>query len=151
MQGYLASVWGISSVVGPTLGGAFSSLGNWRGIFLVNVPLCLVAAWTLVRRFHENIERIKHRVDYLGAALLTAALTLTILGALEGGQAWAWTSPISIAAFAVGAVLLVVFVPVERRAAEPILPPWLVERRLLVTTACRRSCPPLRPYSWPYS
>jgi MFS family permease len=89
----------------------------------------------LVRRFHEKIERIEHRVDYLGAALLTAALTLTVLGALEGGQAWAWDSPISIAVFAVGAALLVVFVPVERRAAEPILPPWLVSRRLLVTTA----------------
>src|SRR3954454_7865555 len=49
VQGYLASVWGISSVVGPTLGGVFSALGIWRGIFLVNVPLCLLAGWMLVR------------------------------------------------------------------------------------------------------
>jgi MFS family permease len=135
VQGYLASVWAVSSVVGPTLGGVFSSLGIWRGIFLVNVPLCLLAGWMLVRKFQEDIERTRHRVDYLGAALLTVSLGLIILGALEGGQVWAWTSPISIAVFAIGAVLLVVFLLVERRAAEPVLPPWVVSRRLLATTA----------------
>jgi MFS family permease len=89
----------------------------------------------LVRSFHENVERVKHRVDYLGAGLLTTALTLLILGALEGGQAWAWSSAISIAVFAGGAVLFAAFILVERRAAEPVLPPWVVSRRLLATTA----------------
>ncbi|MDQ6754870.1 MAG: MFS transporter [Actinomycetota bacterium] len=135
VQGYLASVWAISSVVGPTLGGVFSSLGIWRGIFLVNVPLCLLAGWMLIRTFQETIEPIKHRVDYLGAGLLTVSLSLIILGALEGGQAWAWNSPISIGAFAVGAVVFAAFLLVERRAAEPVLPPWVVSRRLLTTTA----------------
>lgn len=134
VQGYLASVWAVSSVVGPTLGGVFSSLGIWRGIFLVNVPLCLLAGWMLVRAFHEDIERTRHRVDYLGAVLLTFSLSLIILGALEGGQGWAWDSPISIAVFAVGAVGLAIFVLVERRAAEPVLPPWVLSRRLLATT-----------------
>ena len=135
VQGYLASVWAVSSVVGPTLGGVFSALGMWRGIFLVNIPLCLLAGWMLLRTFHENVERTRHRVDYLGAALLTASLTLIILGALEGGQAWGWTSAISVAVFAGGALLFAVFILVERRAAEPVLPPWVVSRRLLATTA----------------
>jgi MFS family permease len=135
VQGYLASVWAVSSVVGPTLGGVFASLGIWRGIFLVNIPLCLVAGWMLVRSFHENIEHVKHRVDYLGSGLLTVSLTLLILGALEGGQAWAWDSAISDAVFAGGALLFVAFIFVERRAAEPVLPPWVVSRRLLATTA----------------
>ncbi|MCZ2404283.1 MFS transporter [Paenarthrobacter sp. Z7-10] len=135
VQGYLASVWAISSVVGPTLGGVFSSLGFWRGIFLINVPLCLLAGWMLVRTFHEDVRRTKHRVDYPGAVLLTVALSLIILGALQGGQAWAWNSPISIAVFAIGAVAFAVFLLVERRAAEPVLPPWVVSRRLLTTTA----------------
>jgi MFS family permease len=135
VQGYLASVWAVSSVVGPTLGGVFASLGLWRGIFLVNVPLCLLAGWMLVRTFHENIERTRHRVDYLGAAILTGSLSLIILGALQGGQAWAWGSPVSIAVFALGAVMFAVFLVVERRAAEPVLPPWVVQRRLLATTA----------------
>ena len=135
VQGYLASVWAVSSVVGPTLGGVFASLGIWRGIFLVNIPLCLVASWMLVRSFHENIERVKHRVDYLGAGLLTVSLTLLILGALEGGHAWAWNSALSYAVFAGAALLFAAFILVERRAAEPVLPPWVASRRLLATTA----------------
>ena len=135
VQGYLASVWAVSSVVGPTLGGVFSALGIWRGIFLVNIPLCLLAGWMLLRTFHENVEHTKHRVDYLGAGLLTASLTLLILGALEGGQAWGWTSAVSVAVFAGGVLLFAAFILVERRAAEPVLPPWVVSRRLLATTA----------------
>lgn len=134
VQGYLGGVWAVSSVVGPTLGGVFSSLGIWRGIFLVNIPLCLLAGWMLHRTFHENIERTKHQVDYLGAGLLTISLSLIILGALEGGQAWAWNSAASIIVFAGGAALFTAFIFIERRAEEPVLPPWIVSRRLLVTT-----------------
>ncbi|WP_285314119.1 MFS transporter [Pseudarthrobacter sp. fls2-241-R2A-168] len=135
VQGYLASVWAVSSVVGPSLGGIFSSLGIWRGIFLVNVPLCLLAGWMLFRTLHENVERARHQVDYAGAALLAGSLGLLILGALQGGQGWEWDSPISIGIFALGSVLLAVFLVVERRAAEPVLPSWVVSRRLLGTTA----------------
>ncbi|WP_024819370.1 MFS transporter [Arthrobacter sp. 31Y] len=135
VQGYLASVWAVSSVVGPTLGGVFASLGIWRWIFLINIPLCLLAGWMLLRTFHENVERTKHRIDYLGAGLLTVSLSLLILGALQGGQAWAWDSAISISVFTGGALLFVAFLLVERKAAEPILPPWVVSRRLLATTA----------------
>jgi EmrB/QacA subfamily drug resistance transporter len=133
-QGYLASVWAVSSVVGPTLGGVFSQLGIWRWIFFVNVPMCLVAGTLIVRNFHERVERKQHRIDYLGAGLLTVAMTLLILGVLEGGQAWAWSSPTSIGVFGVGALLLVAFALVERRAAEPVLPLWVLSRRLLATT-----------------
>ncbi|MFK0040255.1 MFS transporter [Paenarthrobacter sp. NPDC090517] len=135
VQGYLASVWAVSSVVGPTLGGVFASLGIWRWIFLINIPLCLIAAWMLLRTFHENVERTKHRIDYAGAGLLTISLSLLILGALQGGQAWPWDSPVSFIVFGGGALLFVVFLLVERKAAEPVLPPWVVSRRLLATTA----------------
>ncbi|WP_431245291.1 MDR family MFS transporter [Leifsonia xyli] len=133
-QGYLASVWAISSVVGPTLGGVFSQFLSWRWIFFVNVPLCILAAWMLFRSFHESIERTKHRIDYAGSALLTGGMTLLILAVLEGGQAWAWNSIWSIGSFALGGALLIAFVLVERRAAEPVLPLWVFSRRLLVTT-----------------
>ncbi|NEM90706.1 MDR family MFS transporter [Galbitalea soli] len=134
VQGYLASVWAISSVVGPTLGGLFSQFVSWRWIFFVNIPLCLIAAWMIARTFHENIERTRHRVDYVGSVLLTAALTVFIVAVLEGGQAWPWTAPVSICAFALGALLLLAFVLAERRAAEPVLPLWVLSRRLLLTT-----------------
>ena len=80
-QGYLASVWAISSVVGPTLGGVFSEFVSWRWIFFVNVPLCALAAWMLLRRYHETPrEGAREPIDYLGAVLLTSGSTLLLLG-----------------------------------------------------------------------
>lgn len=134
-QGYIASVWGISSVVGPTLGGLFSEYLSWRWIFFVNVPLCVAAAWLLVRYLHETVERTRHRIDWTGGALLTAGLSLLILGLLEGGNAWAWASFPSFASLSVAVVLLVGFVLVERRAPEPVLPLWVFSRPLLRSTA----------------
>jgi EmrB/QacA subfamily drug resistance transporter len=135
VQGYVASMWAISSVVGPTLGGVFSQFVSWRWIFFVNVPLCVLAFVLLWRGFHEKVEPKKHRIDIPGAVLLAGSTALIILGVLEGGVAWAWDAPISIAVFAVGALLLVAFILVERRAAEPVLPLWVFQRRLLLTTS----------------
>ncbi len=133
-QGYLASVWAVSSVLGPTLGGVFSQLGIWRWVFFINIPLGLIAAFLLMRHFHEQFERRKHRIDYAGAALLAISMTLLILAVLGGGQYWAWNSWQSIGAFVVGGLTLVAFVLVERSAPEPVLPLWVFSRRLLLTT-----------------
>ncbi|HEY1485512.1 MAG TPA: MDR family MFS transporter [Micromonosporaceae bacterium] len=135
VQGYLASVWGISAVIGPTLGGVFSEYLTWRWIFFVNVPLCLIAVWMLTRSFHENVVRRRHTLDYAGAGLLAGGCTLLILGLLEGGVAWAWTSAPGIGVLVAGAAMIVAFVLVERRAVEPVLPLWVFRRRVLVTSA----------------
>jgi EmrB/QacA subfamily drug resistance transporter len=140
VQGYIASVWAVSSVVGPTLGGVFSEYVSWRWIFFVNIPLCLIAAATIVLRFHERVDRRRPQIDYAGAGVLTVALTLLILGLLEGGQAWAWGSPLGIAVLAVGALLLAVFVAIERRAADPVVPLRLMRNRLLVATNLVAAC-----------
>src|ERR1700712_3811847 len=99
VQGYLASVWAISSVVGPLLGGVFSQLGIWRGVFLINIPLCLLAALMLPRHLHEVIEPRKRSVEAVGAILLAVAMRSLVLAILGGGQSWEWTSAPSISAF----------------------------------------------------
>ncbi|AYF98417.1 MFS transporter [Protaetiibacter intestinalis] len=134
VQGYVASVWAVAAVAGPTLGGLFAGWDLWRGIFLINIPLCLIAFWLLARDYHERLEPRRHRIDYAGAVLMTGAFTLLLLGVLEGGNAWEWASPPSFAVFGGGVVLLVAFVLVERRAAEPVLPLWVLTRPLLRAT-----------------
>ncbi len=132
VQGYIASVWGIASFVGPTLGGVFSDYISWRWIFFVNIPLGLAAAWVLTRRFQENVTRqASHQIDYAGAILLAVGGSLLLLGLLEGGVVWSWDSPASIAILVAAVVLLTAFVLVERRAAEPILPLWVLGQRVL--------------------
>ncbi|WP_186307575.1 MFS transporter [Microbacterium sp. 1.5R] len=134
VQGYIASVWAISSVVGPALGGVFAQLDAWRWIFWINIPLCLIAAWMLLRTYHEKLEPQQHSVDYVGAVLLTIGLTGLILGMLEGGNAWDWLSWPSAACFVLGAAALVAFALVERRAREPIVDLRLVARPLILST-----------------
>ncbi|MGI8521890.1 MAG: MDR family MFS transporter [Nocardioidaceae bacterium] len=131
VQGYVASVWAMAALIGPTLGGVFSDTIGWRWIFFVNLPLGAAAGWVLWRRFEEHVERRRHRIDVPGAALLAAGGTLLLLGLLEGGVRWAWDSPASIALFVGSAGFLVGFVLVERRAAEPVLPPWVLRMRVL--------------------
>jgi EmrB/QacA subfamily drug resistance transporter len=135
VQGYLASVWGISSVVGPAMGGLFSEYVSWRWIFWVNLPLCVLAMVVLQRTFKEKVQRKSGVIDYPGAALLATGCTLLILGLLEGGEAWAWASVPSVAILALGAVLVAAFVLVERRVASPILPLWVFTRRVLLASS----------------
>ncbi|WP_372458643.1 MDR family MFS transporter [Agromyces mediolanus] len=135
VQGYIASVWAASSVIGPTLGGLFAGYLDWRWIFFINIPLCVIAAVVLWRRYHESLGREKHTIDVSGSVVLTLGLTLLILAVLEGGQAWSWLSWQSLGAFGVGAALIVAFVFIELRAKEPVLPLWVFSRRLIVTTS----------------
>jgi multidrug resistance protein len=135
VQGYLASVWGVSAIVGPAVGGVFAEYVGWRWIFFVNVPLCLIAATMLIRSFHEKVNRRAHRLDITGAGLLTTGCCLLILGLLEGGNAWAWQSLPGFGVPVAGLVLLAVFVRVERTATEPVLPLWAFQRRVLLTSS----------------
>ncbi len=131
VQGYLASVWAVASIVGPTLGGVFADYLSWRWIFFVNLPLGAVAAWVMWRRYDESVERRKHTIDFPGASLLALGGTLLLLGLLEGGVRWDWTSATGVGIFVAAALLLVAFVLVESRSPEPVLPLWIFRRRVL--------------------
>jgi EmrB/QacA subfamily drug resistance transporter len=134
IQGYISGVWGVSAIVGPTVGGLFAQYLSWRGIFFVNIPIGLGSLWMLQRHLQEDVVRRSHRIDVGGAVVLTLGLSALILALLEGGVSWSWTSAQSIALFVVAAALLVAFVPIERGAAEPILPLWVFRPRILVST-----------------
>jgi multidrug resistance protein len=131
VQGYLSSVWGISAVFGPTLGGSLAQYVSWRWIFLINLPLGAVALTLIVRFLRERVTRRRHRIDVAGAMAVLVAAGALIFGLLQGGTAWPWLSPSSLAVFAVAAAAAVIAVLVERRAAEPIVPPWFWRRRVL--------------------
>jgi MFS family permease len=131
VQGYVASVWALSSVVGPTLGGVFSEYLSWRWIFFVNLPLGAVAFWMFARNFTEQVVRRRHRIDYAGTALLTSGCSLVIFALLEGGVRWGWRSSTSVTLFTFGVAALVAFVLVERTADEPVLPLWVFRHRIL--------------------
>ncbi len=132
VQGYLAGVWAVSSVVGPTLGGVFSDYLSWRWIFFINIPIALAVLWMFTRRFEERIEPAPHKLDVLGAVLLSGGGATLLLGLLEGGVRWSWTSPVSVALFTAAAVQIALFVLVERRAAEPVLPLWVFRHRVIL-------------------
>jgi EmrB/QacA subfamily drug resistance transporter len=131
VQGYLSSVWGVSAVLGPTLGGLLAQYASWRWIFVINLPVGAVSLTLIGRFLHERVARARHRVDVPGALLILVAAGALVFGLLQGGVAWGWLSPPSIAVFAAAAVALVAAVVVERRAAEPIMPPWIWSRRVL--------------------
>jgi EmrB/QacA subfamily drug resistance transporter len=133
ITGYTASVWGVSSVLGPLLGGLFSQYASWRWIFYLNLPIGALAFYLLERNFHETIERKEHRIDYAGAMSLTLGFSAVIFGLLQGGSLWPWSSPKEIAVFVLGGVSLVAFTIVERHAAEPMVPLWVFARRPLLS------------------
>ena len=140
VQGYLAGVWGVCSVIGPAIGGVFSEFASWRWIFVVNIPVCLAAASMLSRAFHERVERRRAPVDLAGAALLTVGSTMVILAVLEGGQSWPWLSVPGLGSPGIGLLLLGLFVRRERRVPVPILPLWVFTRRLLLTSSIVSAC-----------
>jgi EmrB/QacA subfamily drug resistance transporter len=132
--GLFGAVFGLASVAGPLLGGFLTSDFSWRWIFYVNLPLGIAAFFVLAATLPTVTERVHHVVDYLGTVLLGGGLTAIVLAASLGGTSYAWGSP-EIVGLAVGGVLLLIaFAFVERRAAEPVLPPRLLTNRVFVVT-----------------
>ena len=131
-QGYLASVWAMSSVVGPTLGGVFSQFVSWRWIFWINIPLSLLAAVMLWRSFHESErEGVREPIDYVGAALLTAGSTSLLLGLLEGSSL---PTTLTVALYVLAAVLLGGFAWWALRARHPVFDLRVLRRRVIGTS-----------------
>ncbi|WP_221891266.1 MDR family MFS transporter [Microbispora sp. KK1-11] len=121
-QGYFAGVFALASIGGPLLGGWLSDGPGWRWIFWVNVPVGLVSLAVVAAVLRLPVTRREHHVDYLGAALIVAGVTALLLYLDWAGEEYGWAAPGSLALLAGFAVAAALFVVVERRAAEPVIP-----------------------------
>ncbi|MFF9626861.1 MFS transporter [Streptomyces griseosporeus] len=147
IQSKLSTVWAVSAVAGPGLGGVLAAYADWRWIFLVNLPIGAVALWLIVRHLHEPqretvggagagagadaASAVRARVDWAGALAVFACGGVLLTALVQGGVAWPWLSAPSLALFGTGLALVAVVVVVERRAAEPIIPGWVWRRRTI--------------------
>ncbi len=111
-----------SAIVGPVIGGIFVDVASWRWIFLINLPLGILAVSIIHRNLTFRLPVREHRLDFVGAAVLVTAVTTLILGLAFGGETYPWSSPQVVGLLAVAAVGAVGFVVWERRVPEPILP-----------------------------
>jgi EmrB/QacA subfamily drug resistance transporter len=133
--GLFGAVFGLASIVGPLLGGVFVDNLTWRWIFYINVPIGAVALVVVASQVPGRLSRVHHVIDYLGTAVLAFAATSFILLTSLGGTTYPWASaPIYILG-AGGVALVGVFVLVERRAAEPVLPLHLFRERAFSVTS----------------
>jgi len=122
-QGYIGGVFALASVAGPLLGGVFTEKLSWHWIFLINLPVGAAALLMTRRALGRLPKGTAHpRIDYLGAALLIAAVTSLLFVVSRGGTVVPWNSPVILGLTAAGLVLLTVFIVHERRVEEPILP-----------------------------
>ncbi|MBE7244429.1 MAG: MFS transporter [Actinomycetospora chiangmaiensis] len=129
IQGYLASVWGISSVAGPLVGGLIIGHLSWPWIFWINLPIGVIAAGLFLRYLHEGVARRSRQIDTIGAALFTAAIAALMMALTEAGESAAaalWPA----VGFLVAAIL---FIVQERRAADPMLDVRLWMQRPIAT------------------
>lgn len=127
-QGYFMSVFGISSVLGPVVGGAFAGSANilgfdgWRWVFFINIPIGLAALTVVFLFLHLPAKHLKQKIDYWGAAAITVAIVPLLLVA-EQGRSWGWTSVNSFLCYGLGVVGIAWFLLAEKRAGDYALIP----------------------------
>jgi EmrB/QacA subfamily drug resistance transporter len=135
VQGLFSGVWGLSSIIGPALGGVIVDHFSWRWVFYINIPFGLLSAFLLIVSLKENVERKKHSIDYFGTVTLTSGIVALLFALLQGGVTWSWASVQSLGLFALAAAFLLIFVYQETRAPEPILPLTLFKNRIIAISS----------------
>ena len=132
MQAYFSGVWGLSSVIGPVIGGFITDQLSWRWVFYINFPVGLAAALIIGLALKEPKRTERPAIDYAGAALLMAAITLLMLALVEGGTSLRTLfAPRNLALFAGAGALTAFFIWIEQRAADPLVPFKLFRNRVV--------------------
>jgi EmrB/QacA subfamily drug resistance transporter len=133
-MGLIGSVFAVASVAGPLLGGFLVDNLSWRWVFYVNLPVGALAVLIVVTRLHLHTPTVRHRLDVLGAGLLSGGVASLIIVTTWGGNQYAWGSTMIVGLAAVGVLLLVTFIWWESRASEPILPLSLFRSRVFTVS-----------------
>lgn len=134
LVGLFGAVFGMSSIFGPLLGSYFTDYVNWQWIFWINLPLGVVALIFIAFFYQESHIHSKQRIDWWGAITLVGAIVCLAFALELGGKEFAWDSSVILGLFAGFAVLAVLFVLAERRAAEPIIAFAMFKKRLYSTS-----------------
>jgi EmrB/QacA subfamily drug resistance transporter len=135
MQALFSGVWGFSSVIGPVVGGFITDQLSWRWVFYINIPVGLAAALIMGLALKEPRRHERPPIDYAGAAVLMIAITLLMLGLVEGGSSLeTLVSPQNLALFAGAILLTVLFIWIELRAKDPIVPFVLFRNRVVAVS-----------------
>lgn len=121
-QGWFGAVFAVSSITGPLLGGLFVDHLSWHWVFYVNLPLGAIALIVIAAVLPGSDNRTAHKIDYAGIVLLGGATSCLVLMTTWGGTTYPWSDPVIIGLIAAAVVMLVAWVLVERRAAEPVMP-----------------------------
>jgi EmrB/QacA subfamily drug resistance transporter len=129
-QGLFGSVFGVTSVIGPLIGGFFVDNLSWRWVFYVNLPVGAVALAVVAAVLPGQLRRAQHRIDYLGTVLLAGAATSLVLLTSLGGTTYPWSSAPIFILGGLAVVLGAAFIWAESRAAEPVVPLHLFRNRV---------------------
>lgn len=134
-QGVFFSVFALSSVIGPTLGGWITDNLDWRWVFYINLPLGIFSLFALPFVLPQSSHRRRVKIDYLGAATITASVIGLLLALSWVGEGYDWNDTRVVIGFIVAGALLAVFIPIELRAKEPIIPLSLFKSRVFTSAA----------------
>ncbi|MCO1600832.1 MDR family MFS transporter [Desulfosporosinus nitroreducens] len=134
IQGYISSVWGVSSIIGPALGAFFVQYVHWAWIFWVNVPIGMLAVAGIWFFLGEAVHKQQHTIDYIGSGLIFISVSALMIVFIQAGTVWAWSSVPVLLLLGLSFVGFYLFILQEKHTAEPIMPLEIWTDSLLVVS-----------------